>query len=118
MTHHIVVGGHLTRIDDVVADVLAARSQGLLGAALEYIQEGQNFICFTGGGSVLLQQSLRQLVAPTRTEGQYLFVPVELSPTLNALGGYILAQAAAQKVIAAPAPGLSVAPVVLNGSRG
>ena len=55
---------------------------------------------FTGGGRVLLEQQLREMVAPTRSEGQYLFVDPKLAPVLNAIGGYVLAQAAAKKILA------------------
>lgn len=101
MTRQVAVSGALTDIDALVADAIAARSKQLLSPILEYIQEGQNFLMFTGGGRVLLEQQLREMVAPTRTEGQYLFVDPTLAPALNAIGGYVLAQAAAKKVLAA-----------------
>lgn len=101
MTQQIAVSGALTDIDALVADVISARSKQLLSPILEYIQEGQNYLMFTGGGRVLLEQQLREMVAPTRTENQYLFVEPKLSPALNAIGGYVLAQAAAKKILAA-----------------
>jgi hypothetical protein len=101
MTRQVAVAGELTDIDTLVADVISARSKQLLSPILEYIQEGQNFLMFTGGGRVLLEQQLREMVAPTRTENQYLFVDPRLAPVLNAIGGYVLAQAAAVKILAA-----------------
>ncbi|MHB8596737.1 MAG: hypothetical protein ACYDER_08000 [Ktedonobacteraceae bacterium] len=103
MTRQVAVAGTLTDIDTLVADVIAARSKQLLSPILEYIQEGQNYLMFTGGGRVLLERQLREMVAPTRTEGQYLFVDPKLSAVLNAIGGYVLAQAAARKILAAAA---------------
>jgi len=100
MTRQVAIAGELTDIDALVYEVITARSKQLLSPILEYIQEGQNFLMFTGGGRVLLEQQLREMVAPTRTEHQYLFVEPKLSPVLNAIGGYVLAQAAARKVLA------------------
>ena len=54
---------------------------------------------FTGGGSLLLSQSLRRLVSTKRSLHSVLFVPDELAPILNAIGGYVLAQASAQRVV-------------------
>lgn len=101
MTRQIAVAGTLTDIDALVYEVIAARSKQLLSPILEYVQEGQNFLMFTGGGRVLLEQQLREMVAPTRNEDQYLFIDPRLSPVLNAIGGYVLAQASAKKVLAA-----------------
>jgi hypothetical protein len=103
MTRQVPVAGELTTIDALVSEVLTARSKQLLSPVLEYIQEGQNFLMFTGGGRVLLEQQLREMVAPTRGEGQYLFVDPKLSAVLNAIGGYVLAQAAAKKILATAA---------------
>jgi hypothetical protein len=101
MTRQVAVAGELTDIDSLVAETISARSKQLLGPILELIQEGQNFLMFTGGGRVLLEQEIRDMVAPTRTASQYLFVNQELSPVLNAIGGYVLAQASASKILAA-----------------
>lgn len=116
MTRQLAVAGELTTIDDLVSDVITARSKQLLSPILEYIQEGQNFLMFTGGGRVLLEQQLREMVTPTRSEGQYLFVDPTVSPVLNAIGGYVLAQAAAKKVLASAEPqrSLSAASSVLR----
>jgi len=103
MTRQVAVSGELTDIDALVSEVITARSKQLLSPILEYVQEGQNFLMFTGGGRVLLEQQLREMVAPTRSEGQYLFIAPKLAPVLNAIGGYVLAQAAAKKILAAAA---------------
>ncbi len=108
MTQQVAVAGELTDINHLVAEVIIARSKQLLSPVLEYIQEGQNFLMFTGGGRVLLEQQLREMVGTTRTEGQYLFVDPTLSPVLNAIGGYVLAQAAAIKILAANTSSASV----------
>ncbi|HTK06311.1 MAG TPA: hypothetical protein VL485_04015 [Ktedonobacteraceae bacterium] len=54
---------------------------------------------FTGGGSILLAESLETLVRAKRSLESFLFVPKDLAPVLNAIGGYILAQATAQKSV-------------------
>ena len=61
------------------------------------LQDERSFLMFTGGGSVLLAQSLQDLVRTSRRAQSFLFVPKELASVLNAIGGYILAQATAQK---------------------
>lgn len=101
LTRRVIVGGHRIAVDDLVEDVIAARSQHLFTRMLPFVQEGRNFLLFTGGGSALLEQPLRMMVMPTRTQNQYLFVPPAFSPILNVMGGYVLAQASAQKALAA-----------------
>ena len=101
LTRHVIVGGHRVVVDDLVEDVIAARSQHLFTRMLPFVQEGRNFLLFTGGGSVLLEQQLRAMVMPTRMQSQYLFVPAALLPVLNVIGGYVLAQASVQKALAA-----------------
>ncbi len=54
---------------------------------------------FTGGGSILLAESLREVVSTKRQGQQVLFVPKEVAPVLNAIGGYLLAQTTAQKAM-------------------
>ncbi|MGB8345091.1 MAG: hypothetical protein WCD86_09415 [Ktedonobacteraceae bacterium] len=101
LTRHVIIGGHRVAVDDLVEDVIAARSQHLFTRMLPFVQEGRNFLMFTGGGSVLLEQQLRAMVMPTRTQSQYLFVPAALLPVLNVIGGYVLAQASVQTARAA-----------------
>jgi len=62
------------------------------------VQEGRNFLLFTGGGSALLESKLREIVLPTRTTREYLFVLREFAPVLNVIGGYMLALASAGRV--------------------
>ena len=100
LSRKVIVGGHRIAVDEVIEEVITARSQNLFTRMLPLIQEGRNFLLFTGGGSVLLEKELRSLVMPTRTPREYLFVPAELSPVLNVIGGYVLAQATAQRSIA------------------
>ena len=96
----VIVGGRRTKVDDIVAGVIHARSQNLFAQMLPLLQEGQSFLMFTGGGSILLAERLAQLVSTKRSPQSVLFVPNELAAVLNAIGGYILAQTMAQKVMA------------------
>lgn len=98
----VVVGGHRRGVDDIVADVIAARAQNLFTKLLPLLQEGRNFLQFSGGGSALLEQELRTLVRPSRAQHEYLFVPKDLAPVLNVIGGYVLAQASAQRKMGVP----------------
>jgi hypothetical protein len=67
---------------------------------LPLLQEGQNFLMFTGGVSDLLAHSLEAFVQTKRDPQNVLFVPKEFAPVLNVLGGYVLAQATAQRLLA------------------
>lgn len=95
LTRTIVVGGHRLTVDDIVDEAIAARGQHILTGMLPLVQEGRNFLMFTGGGSALLEARLREIVLPTRTSHGYLFVSRELAPVLNVIGGYMLTLASA-----------------------
>jgi len=94
---YATIGGRRTNIQDLVAEVIRARSQKLLTHIRHLLQEDQTFLMFIGGGSMLLEQSLQSLVSAKRSSQSFLFVPKDLSSVLNAIGGYVLAQATAQK---------------------
>jgi len=66
---------------------------------LPLLQEGQSLLTFTGGGAILLAGSLYKLVSIKRDPQSFLIVPRELASVLNAIGGYILAQTTAQKLL-------------------
>ena len=93
----VIVGGRRTRVDDIVLEVIAARSRNMFTQILPLLQEGQSYLMFTGGGSVLLKESLNQLVSAKRSSSSYLFIPPDIASVLNAIGGYVLAQTAASK---------------------
>jgi hypothetical protein len=95
----VIVGGRRARVDDIVMEVITSRSYNMFTRMLPLLQEGQSYIMITGGGSVLLEQSLRQLVSTKRSLSSYLFVPPGIAPVLNAIGGYVLAQTASQKML-------------------
>lgn len=99
MSSYVIIGGKRTNIQDLVAEVIRSRSQKLLTYMWHLLQEDQTFLMFTGGGSILLEQSLYTLVSAKRSGQSFLFVPKNLSSVLNAMGGYVLAQATAQKRI-------------------
>jgi len=98
LTRTVVVGGHRLAVDEIVEEVIAARGQNILTRMLPLVQEGRNFLLFTGGGSALLESKLREIVLPTRTTREYLFVLREFAPVLNVIGGYMLALASAGRV--------------------
>jgi hypothetical protein len=95
----VTLGGRRTNVSDLIHDVIAARSQKILTHMRHLLQEDQTFLMFTGGGSILLEASLRALVSAKRTGQSFLFVPKDLSSVLNAMGGYVLAQATARKYV-------------------
>ncbi len=97
VSQHVLIEGRRTPADEIVSQVIADRSQSLLTHLRHHLQEERSFLMFTGGGSVLLAQALQGLVRAQRRSQSFLFVPKELAPVLNAVGGYVLAQATAQK---------------------
>jgi hypothetical protein len=94
---YVTIGGRRTNVHDLVSDILRSRSQKVLTHMRHLLQEDQTFLMFTGGGSILLEKSLYTLVSTKRSSHSFLFVPKDLSSVLNAVGGYVLAQATAQK---------------------
>jgi hypothetical protein len=87
------IGGRQTAVHDLVSEVLRVRSQTLLTHLRHLLQEDQTFLMFTGGGTILLAQRLRELVRTKRSSQSFLFVPADCTSVLNA----VLAQATAQK---------------------
>lgn len=99
VSRHALIGGRRASVDEIVSEVIEARSHNLLTHLRHQLQEERSFLMFTGGGSVLLAQSLHGLVRASRNAQSFLFVPKELASVLNAIGGYVLAQATAQKLM-------------------
>jgi hypothetical protein len=97
VSRHAIIEGRRTSVESIIAEVIAARSQNVLTHLRHQLQDERSFLMFTGGGSILLASSLEALVRMKRRPGSFLFVPKELAAVLNAIGGYILAQVAAQK---------------------
>jgi hypothetical protein len=98
VTGMVSTGGRPRPVDDIVRDVIASRSDNLTAIMLRFLQDGQSFLQFTGGGSILLGDTLQQVVAQHRLKEDYFFVPQEVASVLNAIGGVVLAQVAAQKI--------------------
>jgi hypothetical protein len=94
---YVTIGGRRTNVQDLVATIVRARSQKLLTHMRHLLQEDQTFLMFTGGGAILLENSLHALVSTKRSNQSFLFVPRNFSSVLNAIGGYILAQTVAQR---------------------
>lgn len=99
MSGAVTIEGRRVRVDEMVTEVINARSQHLFVQLLPLLQEQQSFVMFTGGGSLFLSQHLRRLVSTKRSLQSVLFVPDEFAPVLNAIGGYVLAQAGAQRML-------------------
>lgn len=99
VSQRVLFEGRRTSVEGIITSVIAARSQSLLTHLRHQLQEDRSFLMFTGGGSILLANSLEALVRTKRSPESFLFVPKELASVLNAIGGYILVQAAAQKLL-------------------
>jgi hypothetical protein len=99
MSGYVKLGGRRTPVSDLASEVIRSRSQRVLTHMRHLLQEDQTFLMFTGGGRILLGESLHALVRTKRSGQSFLFVPKDLASVLNAIGGYVLAQALAQKHI-------------------
>ena len=93
----VTVEGRHVRVDEMVAEVISARAQHLMTQLLPFLQGQQSFVMVTGGGSLLLSRHVRRLVSARLSLQNVLFVPDEFAAVLNAVGGYVLAQASAQR---------------------
>lgn len=96
---YALIEGRRTSVKEIISEVIANRSQSLLTHLRHQLQEERSFLMFTGGGSILLAESLEALVRTKRSPESFLFVPKELASVLNAIGGYILAQVSARKLV-------------------
>jgi hypothetical protein len=90
------INGRRTSVKDSIAEIVRDRAQNLFTTILPTIQQGKNYLGFTGGGSVLLQHHLHAMVSQKRRASDFLFVPAEVASTLNSIGGLSAAYAAAQ----------------------
>ena len=94
-----IIEGRRASVEGIVSEVIAARAQNLFTHLRHQLQDERSFLMFTGGGSLLLAESLEALVRAKRRSESFLFVPKDLAAVLNAIGGYILAQVTAQKQV-------------------
>lgn len=78
-------------------DIIRERAQNIFTMILPTIQQGKNYIGFTGGGSVLLFRNLYAMVSQKRSPNDFLFAPAEVAATLNSIGGLAASFAAAQR---------------------
>lgn len=95
---YMTVGGRRTPVRGVVQEVIGARAQKTYTTILPVLQRTRSYLMFTGGGTILLAESLRKLVAMKRHANDFLFVPGEWASTLNSMGGYVVAYTFAQKM--------------------
>lgn len=95
----ICIGGRRQPAVDIVNRVIECRADNLNSLVLKYLRDGQSFLMFTGGGSVLLQDTLFHLASEHRKADSFYFIPPEVAPFLNAIGGLVFAQASAQQAI-------------------
>lgn len=96
ITKHAPINGRNKPISDLLDEIIADHAQKLLVKISDTIQETRNYLMFTGGGSVLLQQSLYNLVSQRRSSDDFLFAPAEVASLLNSIGGLPAAFAAAR----------------------
>lgn len=86
VTGYAPINGRRTSVEEAIESIIHDRAQSLLTTILPTIQQGKNFIVFTGGGSALLQHHLHALVSQKRSAQDFFFAPVEVASTLNSIG--------------------------------
>jgi hypothetical protein len=96
ITRHAPINGRNRSVADLIDEIVAEHAQKVFVKISETIQESRNYLMFTGGGSVLLQQSLYALVSKRRSSDDFLFAPAEVASLLNSIGGLPAAFAAAR----------------------
>jgi hypothetical protein len=88
VSRHALMSGKMENITPQVKTVISTYGADLVGKCLEVFQETRRFLVVTGGGVILLNGTVRELLAAAGKEaGQdYEIVPLEWASTLNSLG--------------------------------
>ena len=95
---YVTAGGRRTPVQGIVREIVQARAQHTYTTILPVLQRSRSYLMFTGGGTILLAESLQRLVATKRQPTDVLFVPPSLASVLNSIGGYMVAYTFAQRL--------------------
>lgn len=99
VSRQALISGKMTRIDREVQTVINTYGADLVGKMLEIFQETRRFLIITGGGVILLHETLLDVLhAASKESGtDYLIVDCTLASTLNAVGALFAVLFAAAK---------------------
>jgi hypothetical protein len=88
ISRQALISGKLQRIDKEVAAVINTYGQDLVGKMLEMFQETRRFLVITGGGVILLQETIIEMLNAAGLESQrdYFVVNHGLASVLNSVG--------------------------------
>jgi hypothetical protein len=88
ITRQALIAGKMQPIENEVASVIESYGQDLVGKMLEIVQETRRFLIITGGGVLLLQKPLREMLdaAAVTADRDYFLVNRDLASVLNSVG--------------------------------
>ena len=88
ITRQALIAGKMQPIEKEVASVIESYGQDLVGKMLEIVQETRRFLIITGGGVLLLQKPLREMLdaAAVTAEHDYFVVNRDRASVLNSIG--------------------------------
>ena len=88
ITRQALISGKTQPIEKEVVSVIDSYGQDLVGKMLEIIQETRRFLIITGGGVLLLQKPLRDMLdaADVAADRDYFLVNRDSASVLNSVG--------------------------------
>lgn len=88
VSRQALISGKWVKIDQQVRSVINSYGQDLIGKLLETVQNTQRYMIITGGGVVLLRDTIRELLEAAGLEEirDYYLVEPELASVLNSVG--------------------------------
>jgi hypothetical protein len=88
ITRQALIAGKMQPIEQEVASVIESYGQDLVGKMLEIVQETRRFLIITGGGVLLLQKPLREMLdaAELVADRDYFLVDRDRASVLNSVG--------------------------------
>jgi len=88
ITRQALICGKMQPIEKEVVSVIESYGQDLVGKMLEIVQETRRFLIITGGGVLLLQQPLRDMLdaAAVTAHRDYFLVNRDRASVLNSVG--------------------------------
>ncbi len=88
VSRQALISGKMQKIDKEVQSVINTYGQDLVGKMLEIFQETRRFLVITGGGVILLQDTISDLLNAAGLESgrDYVVVDHGLASVLNSVG--------------------------------
>ncbi|MDQ2998568.1 MAG: hypothetical protein M3R61_16150 [Chloroflexota bacterium] len=88
VTRQALISGKMQTIEKEVVSVIDTYGQDLVGKMLEIVQETRRYLVITGGGVLLLKQTMLDMLdaAEVAADRDYLLVNRDLASALNSVG--------------------------------